>query len=105
MKKQTNERNMVQYNLMKFNFAQICLSMNKCWKPKGIYPENWKVLGRDVMRIFEIVGYKYMAYGRPFKRERKEKKREAWKSLENLGKKKKIKGKPWKFMRDKPPKH
>jgi hypothetical protein len=29
------------------------------------------------MRIFEIVGYKYMAYGRPFKREIKEKKREA----------------------------
>jgi len=23
------------------------------------------------MRIFEIDGYKYMAYGRPFKRERK----------------------------------
>jgi hypothetical protein len=29
------------------------------------------------MRIFEIDGYKYMAYGRPFKRERKKKQREA----------------------------
>jgi len=27
------------------------------------------------MRIFEIFGYKYMAYGRPFKRERKKEER------------------------------
>jgi len=56
---------------MKFDFAQIYLSINRCWKPREIYTKNWKVLKRDVMRIFEIDGYKYMAYGRPFKRERK----------------------------------
>ena len=38
-------------------------------------------------------------------RGKEKKKREAWKSLENLGKRKKIKGKPYKFVRDKPLKH
>lgn len=42
------------------------------------------------MRIFEIDGYKYMAYGRPFKRERKKKQREAWESLENQAKGRKL---------------
>jgi hypothetical protein len=35
----------------------------------------------------------------------KKKKREAWESLEKLGENKKIKGKPCKFVRDKPPKY
>lgn len=56
------------------------------------------------MRIFEIDGYKYMAYGRPFKRKRKKTER-SLREFRKSSKRKKIKGKTCKFMRDKPLKH
>lgn len=56
------------------------------------------------MRIFELLGINtWPMAGHSRGKEKKE--REAWENLENQGKRKKIKGKPYKLVRDTPPKH